>query len=88
MDALAGADEDEDVVERLLDVDASRQHGAVGELDLNSIVQQVGVQRLLHQLHGVATRGPADHHTALLDPPTHSTCHSDADGVNPDVTSG
>lgn len=39
MDALAGADEDDDIVECLLDVDSSRQHGAVGELDFNSIVK-------------------------------------------------
>lgn len=62
MDALAGADEDDDVVERLLDADASRQHGAVGELDFNSIVEQVGVQGRLQQLHGVSTCGPANHH--------------------------
>lgn len=62
MDALAGADEDDHVVERLLDADASGQHGAVGEPDSNSIVQQVGVQGRLQQLHGVSTRGPANHH--------------------------
>lgn len=39
MDALIGADEDDDIVERLLDVDSSRQHGAVGELEFNSIVE-------------------------------------------------
>lgn len=39
MDALAGADEDDDIVERLLDVDSSRQHSAVGKLGFNSIVQ-------------------------------------------------
>lgn len=39
MDALIGADEDDDVVERLLDADSSRQHGAVGELEFNTIVK-------------------------------------------------
>ena len=38
MDALVGADEDDDVVERLLDGDSSRQHGAVAELEFNTII--------------------------------------------------
>lgn len=39
MDALIGADEDDDVVERLLDGDSPRQHGTVGELEFNAIVK-------------------------------------------------
>lgn len=58
VDALVGADEDDDIVEVLLHVDSSRQHGAVGELDFDGIVEQVGVQRLLHQLHRVPGCGP------------------------------
>lgn len=39
MDALVGADEDDDVVERLLDVNSSGKHSAVGELEFNTIVK-------------------------------------------------
>lgn len=60
VDALVGADEDDDVVEGLLDVDSSRQHRAVGELEFNSIVEQVDVQRLLHELHRVSRYGPVE----------------------------
>lgn len=61
VDALIGADEEDDIVEGLLDVDSSRQHSAVGELEFNSVVEQVGVQRLLHQLHRVSRCGPVKH---------------------------
>lgn len=44
MDALVGANEDDNVVEVLLHVDSSGQHGAVAELDFDGIVEQVGVQ--------------------------------------------
>lgn len=53
MDAQIGGDEDDDIVEGLLDVDSSGQHGAVAELQFNSVVKQIGVQRLLDQLHRV-----------------------------------
>lgn len=39
VDALIGADEDDDIVQGLLNVDSSRQHSAVGELESNSIVE-------------------------------------------------
>lgn len=61
MDALVGANEDDNVVEVLLHVDSSGQHGAVAELDFDGIVEQVGVQRLFHQLHRVPGRGPVEH---------------------------
>lgn len=53
MDALIGADKDDDIVECLLDDDSSRKNSAVAELKFDSVVKQVGVQRLLHQLHRV-----------------------------------
>lgn len=53
MDALIGADKDDDIVEGLLNVDSSRKNSAVAELEFDSVVEQVGVQRLLHQLHRV-----------------------------------
>ncbi len=53
MDTLIGGDKDDDIVEGLLDADSSRQHDTMGELESDSIVEQVGVQRLLHQLHRV-----------------------------------
>lgn len=58
MNALIGADKDDDIVEGLLDVDSSREHCAVGELEFNSIVKQIGIQRLLHQLQSVSRCGP------------------------------
>lgn len=61
MDALIGADEDDDIVEGLLYVDSPRQHSTVGELEFNSVVKQVGVQRLLHQLQRVSRCGPVGH---------------------------
>lgn len=61
MDALIGADEDDDIVEGLLYVDPPGQHSAVGELEFNSVVEQVGVQRLLHQLQRVSRCGPVGH---------------------------
>lgn len=60
VDTLIGANEDDDIVERLLNVDSSRQHGAVAELEFDSVVEQVGVQRLLHQLHRVPRCGPVE----------------------------
>lgn len=54
VDTLIGGDEDDDIVEGLLDVDPSRQHSAVAELEFHSVVEQVGVQRLLHQLYRVS----------------------------------
>lgn len=63
MDALIGADEDDDIVEGLLNVDSSRKNSAVAELEFDSIVEQVGVQRLLHQLHRVTCSGPACSHS-------------------------
>lgn len=59
MDTLIGADEDDDIVEGLLYADPPRQDRAVGELELDGIVQEVDVQRLLHQLHRVSRRDPA-----------------------------
>lgn len=59
MDALIGGNEDDDIVEGLLDADSSGQHSAVGELQFDGIVEQVGVQRLFLQLHRVSRRGPA-----------------------------
>lgn len=61
VDALVGADEDDDVVEVLQHLDSSGQHSAVEELDFDGIVKQVGVQRLFHQLHRVPRRGPVQH---------------------------
>lgn len=60
MDTLIGANEDDDIVEGLLNVDSSGQHGAVAELQFDSVVEQVGVQRLLHQLHCVPRCGPVE----------------------------
>lgn len=54
VDTLIGGDEDDDIVEGLLDVDSSRQQSAVGELEFDGIIEQVCVQRLLHQLHRVS----------------------------------
>lgn len=65
MDALVGTDEDDHIVERLLDVDSSGKNRAVAELQFNSIVQEIGVQRQLHQLHTVTTRGPANTWTII-----------------------
>lgn len=61
VDALIGADEDDDVVEVLLDLDSSGQHSAMEKPDFDGIIEQVGVQRLLHQLHCVSRRGPVQH---------------------------
>lgn len=53
VDSMIGADEDDDVVQGLVDGDSTSQDAAVGELQSDTIIQQVGVQRLLHQLHCV-----------------------------------
>lgn len=54
VDALIGGNEDEYIVEGLLDVYPTRQDRTVGEPEFDSIVEQVGVQRLFHQLNTVS----------------------------------
>lgn len=54
VNAPIGGNEDEHIVEGLLDVDPPRQDSGVGEPEFDSIVEQIGVQRLLHQLHCVS----------------------------------
>lgn len=65
MDALIGGDEDDDAVESLLDIDASRQDDTAGELEFDSIIEQVGVQRLFQQLHSISCCGPAHTNTRM-----------------------
>lgn len=87
MNALIGADEDNDIIEGLLDIDSSGKNSTMAEPEFDSIVKQIGIQRLLHQLHCVSGCGPTKYDSkceSQVPKTPRQSCNSES--VEADVT--
>lgn len=58
MNRLAGDQQDDQVALHLAEVNTAREERAALDAQADGVVQQVDVQRFLHQLHGVSRGGP------------------------------